>query len=276
MGLASRGGNLFAAVRIGEVIREKRFTTVVPDKETCASACALIWLAGAKRYAWNTARIGFHGAFDKNTLQLSGPGNAVVGAYLNKLGLSYEAMIYMTAASPTDMTWLHSADAKRLGIAADVLDDLNPDASISIIDQDDDAKLRSEAVTFVMNFFNQWNTLPAEKLMTVLATQYSGSVEYNGAQKTAGEILLEERGTLRRWPIRLYQLRSETMTTNCVARAVECLSTGVVDWTAKSPERSASVSGSSRFSLYLGKVSPERFVIMQQSIVVLDRRTDTK
>ena len=64
------------------------------------------------------AKIDFHGVFDGQTLRASGPGNGLVRAYLNKLGLSYEAIAYLTSASPTDMVWLHSADAKRLGIAA--------------------------------------------------------------------------------------------------------------------------------------------------------------
>jgi hypothetical protein len=97
VGLSSPGGNILASVQIGEMVREKRFSTIVPDKKTCASACALIWLAGVRRYVWETAKIGFHGAFDSRTLEESGPGNAIVGAYLNKLGLSYEAIAYMTS-----------------------------------------------------------------------------------------------------------------------------------------------------------------------------------
>src|SRR5262249_17169291 len=40
----SKGGRLFAGIRIGKLIRSKRFTTVVPDAAECASACALAWL----------------------------------------------------------------------------------------------------------------------------------------------------------------------------------------------------------------------------------------
>src|SRR5262249_25625745 len=58
--LESPGGNMLASVQIGMNIRDKRFTTVVPDQVICASGCALIWLAGVKRYVWSTAKIGFH------------------------------------------------------------------------------------------------------------------------------------------------------------------------------------------------------------------------
>ena len=132
VGLASPGGNLLASLQIGETIRNKKFTTIVPDKAVCVSGCALIWLAGARRYVWDTARVGFHGAFDPKTLTVSGPANALIGAYLNKLGLSYDAVVYMTAASPTDMRYLHSKDARRLGIAAGELNELNVDTPLLV------------------------------------------------------------------------------------------------------------------------------------------------
>jgi hypothetical protein len=267
--LASPGGKALESMRIGEIIREKRFTTIVPDKMTCASSCGLIWLAGVRRYVWNTARIGFHGAFDPKSLQQSGPVNALVGAYLNKLGLSYEAVVYMTAASPTNMTWLHSDDAKRLGIAADALDSLSADAPISVESPSADSILRSEAEAFVINFFSQWSLLPEPKLVSVLAVEYADNVEYNGIIKTVSDIMIENKNVLRRWPIQSYRVRPETMTTNCAEKMFECMSTGVVDWVVKSPERLTSRNGSSRFSFHLGKISPERFVIMGQSIAVL-------
>src|SRR6516165_9377943 len=43
---SSDGGSLVAGLRIGEAIRRKRFSTIVPDGRRCASACALAWLGG--------------------------------------------------------------------------------------------------------------------------------------------------------------------------------------------------------------------------------------
>jgi hypothetical protein len=272
VGLASPGGNVLASVQIGEVIREKRFTTIVPDKMICASACALIWLAGARRYVWDTAKIGFHGAFDPSSMQQSGPGNAIVGAYLNKLGLTYEAIAYMTAATPVDMQWLHSNDAKRLGIAAGELSDLNLDAPLLVEKPNADSKLKSEAMTFVVNFYNQWSVLPKAKLMSELAIEYADSVDYYGSKKTVRDVLTDIQKSLQRWPIQDYQVRLESTTTNCAEKLLKCMSTGIVDWVVKSPERSASARGSSRFSFYLGKVSPERFVIMHQNAFVLTKQ----
>jgi hypothetical protein len=65
------------------------------------------------------ARIGFHAAYNTGG-QETGVGNALVGAYLNKIGLPYAAVIYITKASPDSMTWLSVADAEKSGIEVEV------------------------------------------------------------------------------------------------------------------------------------------------------------
>lgn len=271
IGLASPGGNLLASIQIGEIIRNKKFTTIVPDKLVCASGCALIWLAGARRYVWDTAKIGFHGAFDTN-MKVSGPGNALIGAYLNKLGLTYDAVFYMTAASPTDMKWLHSDDARRLGIAAGELNELNLDTPL-LVERSAGSGLRSDAIKFVIDFYNQWTTSDTARLMAAIATQYSDNVDYYGAVKNVGEVAADKKRWMQKWPIQKYKVRLESMTVNCLEKILQCMATGVVDWVAENPERSSTVTGSSRFSLDLGKVSPERFVIMRESTFVLTKQS---
>jgi hypothetical protein len=114
--LQSDGGSVVAGIEIGEVIRLKGFATFVPDRARCASACALAWLGGSPRYMAARARIGFHAAYNATSGQETGVGNALVGAYLTRIGLPYSAVIYITQASPRSMTWLSLADAKRQGI----------------------------------------------------------------------------------------------------------------------------------------------------------------
>jgi hypothetical protein len=112
----SDGGNLLAGLQIGEVIRLKNFSTLVPKGAHCASSCALAWLGGTKRWMAPDAKIGFHSAYNGETGQVTGPGNALVGAYLNKIGLPYNAVVYITAAAPNSMAWLSKSDAVTLGI----------------------------------------------------------------------------------------------------------------------------------------------------------------
>jgi hypothetical protein len=114
----SDGGNLLAGLAIGKIIRLNSFTTVVLDGKRCASACALAWLGGSPSFMGNGAYIGFHAAYIEKAGQATetGVGNALVGAYLTWLGLSERAVIYITQAAPTEMTWLTLRDAERIGI----------------------------------------------------------------------------------------------------------------------------------------------------------------
>lgn len=111
----SDGGDLLAGLSIGEAIRLKGFTTIVEGTFRCASACALAWLGGTRRFMSPQARIGFHAAYNKDG-QETGVGNALIGAYLNKIGLPYAAVVYITQAAPRSMTWLDVSEAEKLEI----------------------------------------------------------------------------------------------------------------------------------------------------------------
>ena len=113
---SSDGGSLLAGLQIGETIRLKNFSTLVPDQARCASSCALAWLGGTTRLMGSRAQVGFHAASDGQTHQVTSSGNALVGAYLNKIGLPYSAVVYITSASPDSITWLSKPDAEKLGI----------------------------------------------------------------------------------------------------------------------------------------------------------------
>lgn len=113
--LNSPGGNLEAGIEIGRAISRAGYDTIVQD--ICASACALAWLAGQRRFAVEEAHIGFHVAYKGAAVPLeSGMGNAVVGLYLGELGLGQNVVIYVTSAAPDDMQWLSFRDAALLGI----------------------------------------------------------------------------------------------------------------------------------------------------------------
>jgi hypothetical protein len=90
---SSDGGSLVAGLRIGEAIRRKGFSTIVPDGRRCASACALAWLGGIERFIGADARIGFHAAYDSASGRESGVGNTLLNTYLTKIGLPYEAVM---------------------------------------------------------------------------------------------------------------------------------------------------------------------------------------
>jgi len=120
--LESNGGSLVAGIQIGETIRLKGFQTLVPAGARCASACAMAWLGGTQRFMGPNARIGLHLASNAKSAQGTGVANALLGAYLNRVGLPYSAVVYITQSVPQSVTWLSIADAKRLGIEVSPLD----------------------------------------------------------------------------------------------------------------------------------------------------------
>jgi uncharacterized protein YraI len=115
----SPGGSLIAGLAMGRAIRLNGATTLVPDGATCASACGLAWMGGVRRAVGNGARVGFHAAYyvdDQGRAIETGQGNALIGAYLNQLGLSEKAVLYITGAAPEEMAWLTPDEAEDLGI----------------------------------------------------------------------------------------------------------------------------------------------------------------
>ena len=135
---SSDGGSLLAGVRIGEAIRRKRFSTIVPDGRRCASACALAWLGGVERFIGTSGKISFHAAYDSASGE-SGVGNAVVDAYLSKIGMPHEAVIHITQVAPNDtpvapneMSWLNISDAAQRGIRVTLLSSLAKETMAAI------------------------------------------------------------------------------------------------------------------------------------------------
>lgn len=123
--LNSEGGLVQPALEIGRAIRLKGLATAVAPDDLCASACALIWLAGVDRYMSTKSHIGFHASYRivNGEARESGTSNALIGAYLNQLSLPEVAIVFVTTASPEGMEWLTNNSAMAAGIAFRSLDD---------------------------------------------------------------------------------------------------------------------------------------------------------
>jgi hypothetical protein len=112
--LNSPGGSLIDGIEIGTTIHNKHFATLVDPGNSCASACALIWLAGDPRIISKKASVGMHAA--SVDMQVSGPANALVGHYIALLGFGYDLTLYFTEPNPNSIRWLRRADADRLHV----------------------------------------------------------------------------------------------------------------------------------------------------------------
>jgi len=123
MAAAWRPGFGLAKLFVGR----KGFSTIVPDGRRCASACAFAWLGGIERFLGTDARIGFHAASNP-----ASDGERGVVPYLIKIGLPYEAIIYITQAAPNETTWLNMSDAAEQGIRITLLSSLAKETSVAI------------------------------------------------------------------------------------------------------------------------------------------------
>ena len=119
LSLESLGGNVQAALALGETVRREGLETTVPARGVCASACGLVWLAGTPRVMGNDAHVGLHAAYlRRNGVSVeTGAANALIGAYLGRLGFDDKVIVYLTSAAPEEMTWILPADRQRFGIA---------------------------------------------------------------------------------------------------------------------------------------------------------------
>lgn len=114
----SPGGLLMPAIEIGKAIKLKGFATAVFDSE-CTSACALAWIAGQPRMINKGASVGFHAAYteDQSGKQVpSSVANALVGSYLNNLGLNERVVAFVASAGPDQVRWINKKEADRMDV----------------------------------------------------------------------------------------------------------------------------------------------------------------
>lgn len=215
----SPGGNLVAGIEIGKAIRFKGFFTLVPDSNLCASACALAWLGGRVRLMSPTGRIGFHAAYSKEggRSSVSSAGNAIVGAYLNHLGLSTPAIVYITSAPPDEVTWLSFAEARRVGIDVkemSVVVDSGPAASSSA-----EPNAEREGVVDVVGketlTMIEANNRPNAEALAYLRTKYADNVNYFGNVLPKGTVLNAKAAFFSKWPGRKYFVRGGSVRVAC-------------------------------------------------------------
>jgi hypothetical protein len=271
--LASPGGNLFAGLRIGKLIHLRKFATAVPDGSGCASACAIAWLGGATRYMGPKALIGFHAAYrmDKGRATETGAGNALVGAYLNGLGLSDEAIVYITSAPPNDITWLSIDAARQLGIAVTMLpstaeprprnsmpsphvpqEQLSPQYSSPppVARPSQKIVLDEVARTFVTTYFAHWSESNADALR-YFDSVYGERIKFLDKSIPRRVLLEEKRKYAERWPERIYTANPATIKTSCDLKTSRCTITGQVEWDCRDPKRSVRSVGVADFTLQI-------------------------
>lgn len=246
----SDGGSLLAGIRIGMLIRVKNFTTIVPDGAQCASACAVAWLGGARRFMGANARVGFHAAYVQKAggTTESGPGNAVLGAYLDQIGLPEDAIVYITQAAPNSMRWLNMDEAALHGIDVALLPPPESPASLgnsasngpganvaASLEPPPQTSLAGRATSLVMGLAVRWSEPNADTLRA-LDDLYLDKVYYHGKFTPRQAVLQEKRRFVERWPQRSYKVRPHSITASCNPVTEVCRVQGIMDRELANPE----------------------------------------
>jgi hypothetical protein len=229
--LRSEGGRLVAGIRIGALIREKKFTTVVPDGASCASACALAWLGGTRRFVGHDSSVGFHAAYILKSYgpTPSGSGNAALGAYLNQLGLSEKAILYITQTPPTSIRWMNLEDAAEHGIAVALLSPHHaaPGSNTAGIGEQIERSPEQRA-SEVVRLLVARSSGPSAEVLPSLEGLYAERVLYYGRSTSRQAVLLSKHRLADRWTERAYAIRSLSATCAGVGRT--CRVKGVMSW----------------------------------------------
>jgi hypothetical protein len=256
----SKGGSLLAGIRIGALTRTKKFTTVVPDGAQCASACALAWLGGTRRFVGEYASVGFHTAYIMKTggMSESGPGNAILGAYLNQLGLSERAILYITHAAPTSMQWMSMEQAAEYGITVAKLPptQAGPGPSDAVVAQQPEGSPERRAIEFVLALLARWSGPNAELLPVLNNALYTDKVLYYGKSESRQTVLLTKRRFASRWTQRAYTVRPSSLTATCSEAAATCRVKGTMTWKFQAAKTTSHGVASFEYSIVFNDDGP--------------------
>jgi hypothetical protein len=96
-------------------------------------------------------------------------------------------------------------------------------------------------------------------------------VNFYGRVLDHAALVREKAQFARRWPIRHYSIRDNTMRVECDEQSRRCLVRAVIDWRAESPARRAKTGGSATF-VQAFEVLASRPLIVRETGAVLPRR----
>jgi hypothetical protein len=127
--LNSPGGNLFAGMQMGRIIRRHGASTHIIDHRTlrageCYSACGLTFLGGVDRFNDNGGRYGVHRASLTGDAASAAPGvqhqfSVAIESYLREMGIDARLLDLWMKAAPDQMYLLSRQQAKDLGVVND-------------------------------------------------------------------------------------------------------------------------------------------------------------
>ena len=126
--LNSPGGNLFAGMQLGRIIRKHGASTHIVNYRTllpgeCYSACSLAFLGGVYRFANNGAHYGVHRASlqagPRADRDLGQDLSAAIRSYIREMGVDARLFDLWIKAAPDEMYFLSQQQVRDLGVVKD-------------------------------------------------------------------------------------------------------------------------------------------------------------
>lgn len=127
------------------------------------------------------SKVGFHAAYLENIdgkKLTAAVGDALVGSYLNSLGLSDNVVAYVTAAGPDSIRWLNKSGADALGLSVELINNKKQARS-----------------NFNLAIKNRWGPQPSLE-EAIRLYRVSADEGFAGAQNNLGDIYEEGVGVV--------------------------------------------------------------------------------
>jgi hypothetical protein len=105
--LHSPGGSVQDALRMGRLIREKKFATEVESGKYCASSCPLVFAGGVERRAGDKAAIGVHQIFAVTEAGMAAPS----GDQAQRV--SAQCQRYLGEMGVDPQVWMHAMETPK-------------------------------------------------------------------------------------------------------------------------------------------------------------------
>jgi hypothetical protein len=232
------------------------------------------WLPGAparhNHAMSHEAKIGFHAASLKENGQVTSAGNALVGAYLNQLGLPTAAVVYITEVPPDQIRWMTGAEAQAQGIEVKELDLSQaaietPPPSPQTQSPQLEATTEDKATRFLVGYFNGLSH-DTNLAMKLISSTYASSVVYYSHPTDKAIIEREKLSFFLRWPEHKYVLEPSSLKATCIVDHCEMI--GIVFWQMHSSERNVRSDGASSIDFGLSLAGPSPTIVSESSKVI--------
>src|SRR5207249_4360343 len=149
------------------------------------------------------------------------------------LGLSEEAILYITHAAPTSVQWMSLEEAAEYGIVVSRLPPIgaSPNLSEAVSTQHPQGSPEQRAIDFVQSLFERWSG-PNAELLAALDKLYTEKVLYHGKSTSRQSVLLSKRRFANRWTQRSYAVRPGSLSATCAAAGgtTTCRVKGTMSW----------------------------------------------